>query len=88
MKKEEKDILNLDSAVENEINSKDEAKRIEMDAKKKQERGVELPQRKVHDITNTRKGGKNIDPLNQNHKERGNLDSGSGQDRAASRKNK
>lgn len=88
MKKDEKEVLNLDSAVENEINRKDDAKRTEMELKKKEERGVELPQRKVHAITNTRKGGKNIDPLNQNHKERGNLDSGSGSDKAHNRFNK
>ncbi len=89
MKKDEKEMLNLEIALETEMSRKDEAKRTEIDMKKKAERGAELPESKVHDVTDYRKGSKNIDPLNKTHTARkGNMDSGSGQDRAASRKNK
>lgn len=89
MKRTEKEELELEAALERELNSKDEAKRTELDIKKKVERGVEIPQNKVHDMTDYRKGGKNIDPLNKTHTARkGNMDSGSGRDRAANRNNK
>ena len=88
MKRTEKEELALEQALENEMNAKNDSKRLEMEIKKKQERGVQLPQQKVHEPTNYRKGTKNIDPLNQAHKERGQLDSGSGRDRAANRNNK
>lgn len=82
-------MLDLETALEREMNRKDEAKRTELDIKKKAERGAELPQSKVHDVTDYRKGGKNIDPLNKSHMARkGNMDSGSGRDRAANRNNK
>lgn len=88
MKRTEKEELALEQALENEMNAKNDSKRLEMDIKKKQERGVQLEQQKVHEPTNYRKGTKNIDPLSQVHKERGQLDSGSGRDRAANRNNK
>lgn len=89
MKRTEKEELELEKALEREINAKNDSKRLEMEIKKKQERGVQLPQQKVHHVTSYRKGLKqNIDPLNQAHKERGQLDSGSGRDKAANRNNK
>lgn len=87
MKRTEKEELALEQALEREINAKTDSKRLEMEVKKKQERGV-IPEAKVHNVTSHRKGTKNIDPLNQAHKERGQLDSGSGRDRAANRNNK